>query len=169
MSIFNLKASIEQANRRLGNRPFSTRRPRSDRGQMRLLPEVKKALLRAMGGRDRLPLDQVLAALETRLRRQGLRPPSRATVYNFLKRAKTPIYIVNDLPTAVQAALYNLDAVGSVPARQLAFYCFNYGSTEAMMFAAAMPWLPLYQAARMAGFRPRSRGLLEAVLRARKI
>ena len=136
---------------------------------MRLHPAVIKGLVHAVSGQERLALNNLLADLSKRLGKQGLVPPSRATVYHFLKSAPTPSYAIRTLPIAAQQALYNLDADGCVPGRQLAFYCFNYGSIQAVMFAAGLPWLALYQAARMAGLRPRSRGLLEAVLRARKI
>jgi hypothetical protein len=54
-----------------------------------------------------------------------------------------------------------------VPGHQLAFYCFNYGSLGAISYAAGLPWLDLYQARRMRGWRPRSFGLLLAVMRRR--
>jgi hypothetical protein len=54
-----------------------------------------------------------------------------------------------------------------VPGHQLAFYCFDYGSLAAISFAAGLPWLDLYQARRMRGWRPRSFGLLAAVMRRR--
>lgn len=72
-----------------------------------------------------------------------------------------------DLPPAVRDALYNLTADSEVPGHQVAFYCFNYGDSAAVSFAAGLPWLALYQAGRLPGFRPRSRGLFEAVMRAR--
>ena len=56
-----------------------------------------------------------------------------------------------------------------VPGHQLAFYCFNYGTSDVMSFAAGLPWLDLYQAAHLRGWWPRSRGLLDASLRARRI
>lgn len=56
-----------------------------------------------------------------------------------------------------------------MPGPQLAFYCLNYGSLAAISYAAGLPWLDLYQAGRLRGWRPRSRGLLDAVLRARGI
>lgn len=83
--------------------------------------------------------------------------------------APTPPYRIEALKPAVRETLYNLPEAGDVPGHQLAFHCFNYGSTEAMSFAAGMPWLALFQAARLRGWRPRSRGLLEAVLKARRI
>ena len=56
-----------------------------------------------------------------------------------------------------------------VPGHQLAFYLFHHGDTQALSFAAGMPWLELYQANRMRGWRPTSRGLFLAVLRRRRI
>jgi hypothetical protein len=76
---------------------------------------------------------------------------------------------VSDLPEPVREALYNLDATSLVPGPQLAFYCFNYGDLAAVSFAAGLPWLDLYRALRMPGYRPKSRGLLEAVARVRGI
>ena len=69
------------------------------------------------------------------------------------------------LPTPVVDALYNIAPDGRVPGHQLAFHCFNYGSLGAISYAAGLPWLDLYQARRMRGWRPRSFGLLLAVMR----
>jgi hypothetical protein len=66
-------------------------------------------------------------------------------------------------------ALYNLSPADRIPGHQLAFYCFNYGSLAAISYAAGLPWLDLYQARFLRGWRPRSAGLLEAVMRARGI
>jgi len=68
-----------------------------------------------------------------------------------------------------RAALYNLPRDGEVPGEQLAFYCFNYGDLKAVQYAAGLPWLPLYRAYRMRGWRAQSRGLLRAALLARGI
>jgi len=113
----------------------------------------------------------------TRLRRQiaagcmsdGLRPPARASLYNALARIQGHRYRTADLPAHVVQALYNLASAGDVPGHQLAFYCFNYGSMHAISYAAGLPWLDLYQALHVRGWRPRSRGLLAAVMRARGI
>lgn len=96
-------------------------------------------------------------------------PPSRATVYKLLATLPTPRFNVAGLPSPVRNALYNLTDDTAVPAHQLAFYCFNYGDLAATSFAAGLPWLALYQAARMPGYRSRSRGLIEAVMRSRGI
>ena len=97
----------------------------------------------------------------------GLKPPVRASLYNALARLDGHVYSVATLPLPVVEALYNIAPVGHVPGHQLAFYCFNYGSLGAISYAAGLPWLDLYQARRMRGWRPRSFGLLLAVMRRR--
>lgn len=100
---------------------------------------------------------------------QGLKPPSRASLYKALSTIEGHAYDVSQLPSHVAGTLYNLAPEAGVPGRQLAFYCFNYGSLAAVSFAAGLPWLDLYQASRLRGWRQRSRGLLQAVMRARGI
>lgn len=102
--------------------------------------------------------------------------PARATVYQVMARAVVHQYAINALPSAVRETLYNFELGDSgepsaalVPGHQLAFHCFNYGGLAALSFGAGLPWLSLYQAARMRGFRPKSRALLQAVLKARRI
>ena len=102
-------------------------------------------------------------------RHARLRPPSRTALYAALARVEGHLYPISELPAHVREVLYNLDPAAGVPGHQLAFYCFNYGGLGALSYAAGMPWLDLYQAARLPGWRPRSRGLLEAVLRTRGI
>ena len=109
------------------------------------------------------------ADLRAFCRQGGQGVPARATLYSFMAKTPTRLYDSTRLPVAARAALYNLDSKTPVPGHQLAFYCFNYGDLAALSFAAGLPWLALYQAARMRGFRPKSRGLLAAVLRARGI
>lgn len=99
----------------------------------------------------------------------GVPSPSRATVYQAMAKLRTPERRVGDLPEAVRAALYNFEADSRVPEAQIAFYCFNYGTVRAMSFAAGLPWLALYQARRMRGWRRKSRGTLLAAIRARRI
>ena len=101
--------------------------------------------------------------------RHGRRPPSRASLYRALSKIDGHAYDVSRLPRPVREALYNLAPRGAVPGHQLVFYCFNYGSLAAASYAAGLPWLDLYQAWRLRGWRPRSRGLLRAVMRARAI
>jgi hypothetical protein len=112
---------------------------------------------------------QVLAELQAFCAGAGLPCPTRATVYAFMARGPAHRYRLAALPEAVRACLYNLEGSVEVPGHQLAFYAFHYGSTRALCFAAGLPWLDLYQAARLPGWRPRSRGLLEAVLCQRRI
>ena len=114
-----------------------------------------------------------MRAIQRELKRlcaeMGIKPPARSTLYELMARVPGPSYRVVDLPAHVRGTLYNLDPHGEVPGHQLAFYCLNYGGLEAASFAAGMPWLALYQAARLPGWRPGSRGLLEAILRVRGI
>ena len=93
----------------------------------------------------------------------------RASLYNALNHIEGHAYAIADLPAPVADALYNLAPAGDVPGRQLAFHCFNYGSVPAISYAASLPWLDLYQAMRVRGWRPRSRGLLTGVMRARRL
>lgn len=112
---------------------------------------------------------QMLAEIASQCLAEGLSPPSRATVYKLMRRLPVLRYRVGDLPKSVQTALYNLGPDSDVPGHQLAFYCFAYGDLMAVSYAAGLPWLALWQALRLPGMRPRSRGLLEAVVRVRRI
>lgn len=114
-------------------------------------------------------MKSMLAELDRMCRHAAVAPPSRAAVYKYLDRVRTRERLVSDLPHAVQEALYNLEPASRVPEAQIAFYCFNYGGLSAMSYASAMPWLALYQARRMNGWRAKSRGVLEAVLKLRGI
>jgi hypothetical protein len=69
----------------------------------------------------------------------------------------------------VRLTLHNVDPTAPIPGDQIAFRCFHDGNLHALSFAAGMPWLDLHQARRKRGWRPKSRGLLEAVCRARGI
>lgn len=114
-------------------------------------------------------MGDLLKRIGERCEHEGRRPPSRATVYKLLDTLPTRTYRVAELPPAVRDALYNLDQETDVPGHQLAFYCFNYGTLPALSFAAGLPWLALHQALRLPGYRAKSRGLVEAVARARGI
>ncbi|MEN8149802.1 MAG: hypothetical protein ABFS86_08255 [Planctomycetota bacterium] len=114
-------------------------------------------------------MTEMLRAIAECCAAHDLRSPSRATVYKLLPGLPGESYRVADLPAAVRSALYNLAPDSEVPARQVAFYCVNYGDLAAASFAAGLPWLAIYQALRMPGHRPKSRGLLEAAARARGI
>jgi hypothetical protein len=51
----------------------------------------------------------------------------------------------------------------------VAFAAFNYGDVHAISFASGLPWLALYQADRVRGWRPKSHALLRAVMADRGI
>lgn len=168
MSLFDLTATLGRAETRLKvAAPVTGRRPRSDRGAARIDPRTLALLTEAAGGYDRPRIAELLSVVDRGCRRDGLKCPSRASIYKLLATLPTRTYRVAELPPAVRNALYNLTAESEVPGHQVAFYCFNYGDLAAVSFAAGLPWLALYQAGRLPGFRPRSRGLFEAVMRAR--
>jgi hypothetical protein len=167
MSVFEIERTLEQARRRLATR--SSRRRRSDAGKLRLSSAIVAALRPLLLGPERPNLAAVRRSLEASCRRAGLRVPARGTLYHAIACIDGHRYAIASLPAPVRVALYNLDETGGVPGHQLAFYCFNYGDLAAISFAAGLPWLDLYQAARLRGWRPRSRGLLDAALAARRI
>ena len=167
MAAFDLGDSLRRAEERLG--PAVARRPRRDRGRSRLAPELQAELERLLTGRERPPVRVISGRLERFCRERGCGVPARATIYQAMARAPSRSYEVNELPAAVRETLHNLAEDGAVPGHQLAFHCLNYGGVRALSFAAGLPWLALYQAARLPGWRPRSRGVLEAILRTRGI
>lgn len=171
MSIFELDQSLEKAEARLGQdrQNRGPRRKRSDAGQWRLSPFVIGQLHQLLGGQQRPPMHRVLQQLKESCSRAGCKMPSRGTVYKFMAGATIHEYAIGQLSRQVQQALYNLDSQGTIPGHQLVFYCFNYGDLSAVSFAAGLPWIDLYQAAQMRGWRAKSRGLLEAVLTVRGI
>ena len=165
--MLDLDQSQRQARARLQR--SSPRRRRSDAGRSRLPPAVlTEVRLAALGGGR-----PSMAALQRRVadvcKDQGIRPPARASLYNALARTEGHVYATSELPGAVVEALYNLAPDGTVPGPQLVFHCLNYGTLPAMCYAAGLPWLDLFQASRLRGWRPRSRSLLQAVMRVRGI
>lgn len=167
---FDVHRSAERARARLGGRSLRPRRGlRSDRGRTRLEPAAAACLARLLSGFERPRMRDLLAELETCCAEAGVRPPSRATVYNRMAVHPTPRLRFADLPAAVQATLYNLEADQDVPAHQVVYHAFQYGDLAAIGYAAGLPWLALYQARRLRGWRRRSRGLLDAVMRTRGI
>jgi len=167
---FDLRRSLDEAERRFGGgRVSSARRRRSDAGRSRLPEPVATALAAMLRGYERPPMHALQSELETICRRLGERMPARATIYRFMAHCPPSRHRIAELPEAVRQALYNLDADGEVPGHQLAYYAFNYGDARAMSFAAGLPWLDLYQAAQLRGWRPRSFGVLQAVMRRRGI
>jgi hypothetical protein len=163
---FDIDGSVTRARARLATGQH-TRRQRSDRGKSRMDARAQAALSSLLSSVSRPRMRDVLHELRARARASGFRCPSRATVYNSLPRIAAPSYRIADLPDAARASLHNLDHAGEVPGAQLVFHLVNYGDTRALSFAASLPWLCLYQAERMRGFRPKSLGLLRALLRAR--
>jgi hypothetical protein len=147
----------------------STRRRRSDAGRSRLDPRLLDEIRSQLQRADRPSMSAVVGRASERARGLGLRPPSRATVYNLLPTVGGHTYRIVSLPQHVRDSLYNLPQDGAIAGHQLVFYCFNYGSLPAVSFGAGLPWLDLYQASRLRGWRARSRGLLDAVMRARDI
>jgi hypothetical protein len=167
---FDLKRSLANARRRLGGaegRPG--RRARSDRGVSRLDPQVLDAVAEATAGAEKPPVRDLLRRIADLCRARGVSAPSRATLYHLLPALPGPAYSLTELPEAARAALYNLAAPCEVPGRQVAFCCFNYGDLRAASFAAGMPWLAIWQAQRLPGWRERSRGLAEAAALVRGI
>jgi hypothetical protein len=111
----------------------------------------------------------VLVQLRTFCEARGLDVPARSTVYAAMARAPGHSYAISRLPDRVRETLHNVGNEGDVPGHQLAFHCLNYGGVAAASFAAGLPWLDLYRAGLLPGWRPRSRGLLEAILKVRRI
>lgn len=130
---------------------------------------VAAELRRQFHGLERPRIHDVQAEVAEFCIRHCVGTPSRATIYNFIARCPPHEYAIGELPTYVREALYNLASTGKVPGHQLTFYAFQYGDLRAASFAAGLPWLDLYQADRMRGWRPHSHGLLRAVLRRRAI
>jgi hypothetical protein len=129
---------------------------------------VLTEIQRLLSGRDRPPVREIAARLATFCAARGLRTPARATIYQAFEQTASPSFSIADLPPSVRQVLHNLAPDGQVPGHQLAFCCLNYGGLDAVSFAAGLPWLALYQAARLPGWRARSRGLLEAIRRVRR-
>jgi hypothetical protein len=166
--LLDLRASLARAEQRLGGDP-SSRQRRADRGRSRLHPEVLARLTELLQGHQRPPVREIQDELERFCAGHDATPPARATIYQMMAQLPATSYAIEELPEAVRSTLYNLSPTGDVPGHQLAFHCLNYGTLEAISFAAGMPWLALYQAARLPGWRRRSRGLLEAILKTRGI
>lgn len=164
--MFDLKESQVRARKRLGT--ASSRRRRSDAGQSRLRPELLAELRAQVFAVERPSMTAIQRRLAAFAGERGWRAPARATLYAALVRLEGSRHQHAGLPEPVRAALHNLAPDSEVPGHQVAFCCFNHGSLAAASFAAGLPWLDLYQASRARGWRPRSRGLLLAVLRARE-
>jgi hypothetical protein len=164
MSALSLEQSMVRAQARLAGQ----RAPRADRGQSRLAPSVEAELQRLLDTLERPPILAVMQSLRQACERLQQPPPSRTSIYNAIARARPPQYQVCELPPAVQSCLLNVDGV-EIGGAQLVFHAFNYGTLEALSFAAGLPWLCLLRAAEWRGFRPKSYALLRAVMAYRGI
>jgi hypothetical protein len=162
MSIFDLTASVERAASRLARR-------RADAGHSRLPAELEAELGRLLGTVDKPSMLSVRRSVSRFCRDRGLREPSRATLYNAIERVPSPAYSLLALPPHIRRCLHNLDDDAIVPGPQVAFAVFNRGESAALSWAAGMPWLCLKAAMKLPGFRPKSRALLDAVLRYRGV
>jgi len=165
--MFDLGESQREAITRLSR--TSTRQRRSDAGRSRLPPVVLAEIRSLILGMERPPMVAIQRHIANVCAERGLKTPSRATLYAALLRIPGNEYDVPGLPRHVRESLYNVAPTATLPGHQLAFYGFNYGSLAAASYAAGLPWLDLYQAARLRGWRPRSFGLLMAAMRARGI
>lgn len=167
MSAFNLEESVARAEERLAGGAAGSRR--KDAGALRVPAAVLARLRPLLLGQEKPRLSEVQRALAESLEGKGLRVPARATLRSAFERIDGHVYRIPELPSHVRDALYNLDPEGSVPGHQLVFYALQYGTLRAVSYAAGLPWLDLYQAARLGGWRPQSRGLLDAALLVRGI
>jgi hypothetical protein len=163
--MLDIQESQRRAEAKLGR--ASRRRRRADAGRSRLPEPVLAVVRRAALGSRRPGMITLRERVAHVCAASGLKPPARATLYNAFDRLEPRRYRASTLPPHALDALYNLAPDAVIPGPQLAFYCFNYGSLAAVSFAAGLPWLDLYQARRLRGWRPRSRGLFDAVMRAR--
>jgi hypothetical protein len=167
MSELSFTDATARAERRLGAlEGDQARRSRADRGRARLDPRVERKLQRLLATRERPGLTEVHQELAAFCRRLRLRAPSRATLYNAIARARAPMLAVAALPDGVRRTLHNVGG-RRVPGEHVVFAAFNYGSTEAMSYAASLPWLCIELALKMRGFRPKSLALLRAVAHCR--
>jgi hypothetical protein len=166
MSAFSIQQSLQRAEQRLLPRQ---RRRRSDAGASRLAEPVERRLKSLLLTRERPSIRNVMLEIAASCKLENMPVPSRATIYNLIERLEAPVYLKSSLPRAVANALYNVADETLVPGHQVAFHAFNYGDTAALCFAAGMPWICLRKAARLRGWRPKSRGLLEAVMQYRGI
>lgn len=165
--MFNdLETSMRRAEERLGQAAVS---PRADRGRSRLDPEIATFLQALWDGIEKPSMREVTAALTAFCRAGAKRVPSRATLYHTMAQAPLPRHLIQTLPSEVRATLFNMADDGEVPGDQLVFHCFNYGGTKAMSFAAGLPWRQLWVARQKRGWRAKSHGVLEAVMRARNL
>ena len=147
-------------------------RRRVDRGRARVSAAVVAEMARLLGGQQRPRFSHAHRELVAFCQRRALPEPSRATLYNAVGYVPVPVLRWSSLPLAVRRSLYNLEPSSvdaTIAGDSVAFYAFNYGEPRAMSFASGLPWLCLARAERRPGWRLKSRALLRAVMRSRKI
>jgi hypothetical protein len=169
MPAFDLTKAFTRAKERFGPNEGDprARRSRSDRGRSRLPDPLLEFLNKALSGMDRPRFAEFEAAVARFSEEHGFSRPSKATLYHYLAIAPLSVFEFGSLPLSVRRSLYNLSDGSRVPAHQVVFAAFNYGDIGAISFAAGLPWLALYQADRMRGWRPKSHALLRAVMKGR--
>ena len=165
--MFDLKTSLKNAALRFSR--TSERQRRSDAGKSRLDPSMQRELADLLRAHDRPSISAIVARLNSRARALRVRVPSRASIYNFMPRCPPHHYAIGGLPDAVCASLYNLGPSGRISGPHVVFYAFQHGELRAISFASGLPWIDLYLADRMRGWRTHSQGLLRAVLKYRGI
>lgn len=136
--------------------------------------EVEAKLEELLLHSDKPSMAEVEQELRAFCSSRAFRPIARASLYNALARMRVPALEWPSLPEAVRQALYNFDPSvpsgrSGIPGDQVVFYAFNYGSTAAISFASALPWLCLRRAVRRPGWRPKSKALLQAIMKYRGI
>lgn len=150
------------------SRQTRARAARTDKGTTRFSARVEAELHRLLSTTEKPSILSVAKQLRESCTRWGEPAPSRASVYNAIARLEPPMYRVDSLPPAVRATLLNVNNP-EIDGAQLAFNAFNYGSPEALCFAAGLPWICLLRASQLGGHRPKSYALLQAVLNYREI
>ncbi len=160
----DLNSSFVNAERRFS--PGKKQR-RRDAGQSRFPKPVQDKLRKLLLSHDRPSMTKLMSELQDFCTVKSLPCPSRSSIYNFAKYMRGNLYKPMDLPDDIRASLYNLDHETPVPGHQLVYYAFHYGTLSAISQASGLPWIDLYQASLLPAWRPRSKGLLLAVMRSR--
>lgn len=131
--------------------------------------ELEAELERLLGTVDRPSMLSVRRSVSRFCRDRDLREPSRATLYNAIERVPSPAYSLSALPPHVRRCLHNLDDEAIVPGPQVAFAVFNRGESAALSWAAGNALALSQDRAKASWFSPKSRALLDAVLRFRGV
>ncbi len=164
---FDFEASQRNAAARLG--ADTGRARRRDSGLLRLDPHVIALVREELLGQAKPDMSALHDLIKKRCALVRRRCPSRSSLYTIADKVSGHTYLASELPVWVRDVLHNVDPTSAVPGRQVAFACINSGDTRALSFAASLPWLDLFQARRMRGFRAKSVGLLDAICAARGI